>query len=139
MKYNGYICGMIIKYENIFPRCIYVAAGSNKKELSKKFDKFYSPDSEEEMNFKECFLDVTSFVCLVKERNRNKFGYLIYMNKDDFNCDVIAHESCHVVKRMEDYFEIERDANEYRAYFTGWIAGKIQETIEKWKCIKKKK
>jgi len=126
---------MIKEFDTMFPRCLWVAKDTNYKELSDRFV-FYSPSSEELITYDENEFNENTFdesiyatVYLVVDKIIKKTGYLVILNGVPSINDC-AHEASHIVTHLEKYFGIESDANEYRAYMTGWFAEKINEACD---------
>ena len=121
---------MIKEFETMFPRCLWVAKDTNYKEINDRF-KLYSTSTETEIDynektFKKDSSDCDAYVYLAQDKTSNKFGYLVFLI-ENIDVGVCAHEATHICKRMEDHFELERDANEYRAYMAEWYTKKIYE------------
>ena len=124
---------MIKKFDTMFPRCLYVAKNTTYEEIIEKF-KIYFPNTETEIKYdKELFntntfdSHLTATVYLVAERDTENVGYIVIINEEKVDYGVCTHEATHICKRMEDYFGLESDANEYRAYVTEWYSNKIAE------------
>ena len=124
---------MIKEFDTMFPRCLFLAKNTNYKEITDRF-KLYYPCSEGEIKMDEKAFNIETFsdnivatVYLAKDIKNKHVGYLVIINSKKFVLGKCAHEASHVCKFMEDYFGLERDANEYRAYMTEWYTNRIYD------------
>lgn len=115
---------MIKKIETMFPMCVFLAKDTNYKELTGKF-KLYSPTTDEPITLEEDAFnklyfakEITASVSLAVEKGTKNVGYIVVLNAKRADIGTCAHEATHICKHMEDYFELESSANEYRAYIT---------------------
>lgn len=122
---------MIKKIETMFPRCIFLAKQTNYKELTGRF-KLYSPSTDEPITLEEEAFnklyfakEITASVSLAVEKGAKNVGYIVVLNAKRADIGTCAHEATHICKHMEDYFDLESSANEYRAYMTEWYTNQI--------------
>ncbi len=130
---------MIKEFDTMFPRCLYVANGTNYEELTDKFDLFI-PDNENPVPEGEDWINENTFgkqiaatVYLAKEKKNGNVGYLVILNEKEIDEDTCVHEASHVLTHLEKYFGLESGAQEYRAYTMEWITRKIREAWKEYK------
>ena len=122
---------MIKKIETMFPMCVFLAKDTNYKELTGRF-KLYSPSTDEPVTLEEEAFnklyfakEITASVSLAVEKGAKNVGYIVVLNAKRADIGTCAHEATHICKHMEDYFDLESSANEYRAYITEWYTNQI--------------
>lgn len=122
---------MIKEFDTMFPRCLYVAKGTNFKELTDTFN-LYLPESEniilpdEKWINDNVFKDhITATVFLAERKSDKRVGYIVILNDDEVNIGICAHEASHILTYFETYFGLDRSSQEYRAYMTQWFTMRI--------------
>lgn len=111
----------------IYPRTLYIVKGNDKYKVIS--ENFLSREYEELEIEKR---DDSDGSCMwsVVERNTDKFGYLVKLNRVESKGD-IAHEATHVA--FETFRDIggvaDEDNQEPFAYLVGWITNRLFEAL----------
>ena len=98
--------------------------------ISKDFYK-----SAKKLNIDTSVFDVSKFSSFV-HNDYNKHGisrYTIFINRNNIDASIIAHESVHLVNAVfiNSHIQSDRHNDEPQAYLTGWFVKEINRAIKK--------
>lgn len=93
------------------------------EDIAHAFDDVYKlPESAD---YARCYI--------VSDKERHARGVLVLINAKKLPIGVIAHEASHCADWLCEYLGIESNTfvtGEARAYYVGWVAGKIAEVLK---------
>lgn len=112
----------------IYPRKLWVAIQPTYEQISSMFLHHNKELSREK--FGDLGHDCAITVNLITEKSTGLYGTLVIILKEEIGIRTISHEAYHVLNGiMTDLGEEPCGDLEQNAYFLGWVAEKIQESL----------